>query len=127
MTRKMYKPTKNQERKWDEMSQIEMPTDDELKAQWAKSHHGKVRGWGIGKANFIQSNMTQTREYQTGIWQGRVDFVCGLEYQEKQADANMENASAYNLGYYRGHTECESNMKGFDPASKKRLLSYREN
>lgn len=96
MTRKMYEPTKNQERKWAQFNSIEMPTDEQFKARWAKSHHGKIKGWGIGKRNFISSIMTRSRQYQLGIWQGRVDKARGLDYSERRGDNNT-----YNLGYYR--------------------------
>ncbi len=113
--RKMYQPTKNQERRWAKFSDIAMPTDDLFKARWAKSHHGKVNGWGIGKRNFVLSNMTKTREYQMGLWQGRVDAARGLEYSEER------NENTYNLGYHRGYTRYESNRRGWDAATRQRF------
>jgi len=115
MTRKMYEPTKNQERKWAKFSAPEMPTDEEFKARWAKCHHGKIVGWGMGKRDWILSNMTQTREYQMGIWQGRVDAARGLDYSEER------NENTYNLGYYRGYTDYESNRRGWDRATRERF------
>lgn len=111
MNRKMYEPTKNQERKWAKFNNVEMPTDEEFKARWAKSHHGKERGWGMGKRNWILSSMTQNREYQIGLWQGRVDKACGLPYSEER------NENTYNLGYNRGYTSYESNRRGWDSAT----------
>ena len=108
MERKMYQPTKNQERKWAKFETPEMPTDDEFKAGWARAHGGKTNGWGIGKRDFVLRNMTSTREYQMGIWQGRVDKARGLDYSEER------NENTYNLGYYRGYTEYESNRRGWD-------------
>ncbi len=126
MNRKKYQPTNGQLKQWArlERKRQPMPTDEEFKADWKKAHHGKERGWGIGKNNWVLADMTRTEEYNIGIWQGRVDFVCGLEYQEKLTENDMENATSYNLGYHRGYTECESNMRGFDQVTRDRLLSY---
>jgi len=115
MDRKMYEPTKGNEKKWARYAIAEMPTDEEFKARWAKSHHGKERGWGMGKRNWILSNMTQSREYQMGIWQGRVDRARGLEYSEER------NENTYNLGYHRGYTDYESNRRGWDSATRQRF------
>lgn len=115
MNRKPYQPTKKQEIKWAKFADVEMPTDDEFKAGWAKSHHGKEKGWGIGKRNFVLGQMTQTREYQMGIWQGRVDKARGLEYAEDR------NENTYNLGYHRGYTEYESNRRGWDQGTRDRF------
>jgi len=120
MNQKMYAPTKNQERKWNNYGDPSpMPTDEEFKARWAKSHGGKTRGWGLKKRDWVLSNMTSTRDYQEAIWQGRVDFLQGLDYQ---ADESNENASAYNLGYYRGYVNCMSDLGGFDPGTIGRML-----
>jgi len=115
MTRKMYQPTKNQERKWSEFTAPEMPTDEEFRARWARCHHGVDRGWGMGKRDWVLSNMTQTREYQMGLWQGRVDKARGLDYSEER------NENTYNLGYYRGYTDYESNRRGWDAATRARF------
>lgn len=113
--RKMYEPTKNQLRKWAEFEAPEMPTDEEFKVRWAKSHHGQVRGWGMMKSDFVLSQMTQTQEYQTGIWQGRVDAANGLDYAEER------NENTYNLGYHRGYTNFQSDWRGFDRATQQRF------
>lgn len=115
MDRKMYEPTANQERKWAQFNPPPMPTDDEFKAIWRKTHHGKERGWGIQKRNWILSNMAQSREYQMGLWQGRVDAARGLPYSEER------NENTYNLGYYRGYTEYESNRRGWDRETRARF------
>ena len=115
MERKMYEPTRGNLKKWARFQSIEMPTDDEFKARWAKSHHGKTNGWGMMKRDFILKNMTRSREYQTGLWQGRVDKARGLEYSEER------NESAYNLGYHRGYTEYKSNRRGWDRATRERF------
>ena len=115
MNRKMYQPTKNQERKWAKFDTLEMPTDDEFKARWAKAHHGKARGWGMMKRDFVLSQMTQTREYQMGIWQGRVDAARGLDYSEERSE------NTYNLGYHRGYTGYQSDRRGWDRDTRARF------
>ena len=122
MERKMYEPTKSLERKiarWDAQRAASggncMPTDEEFKARWAKRHGGKTRGWGMAKRDYILSGMTTTREYQIGIWQGRVDKARGLEYSEER------NENVYNLGYYRGYTQYESDRRGWDRATRERF------
>lgn len=115
MSRKMYQPTKNQERKWGKFSAVEMPTDEWFQERWGKDHHGKTRGWGMGKRDFVLSQMTRTREYQMGIWQGRVDVARGLDYGEDR------NENAYNLGYHRGYTNYRSDRRGWDQATRERF------
>lgn len=92
-----------------------MPSDDEFKAQWKKGHHGKVSGWGMGKASFITNRMASNPEYMRGLWQGMVDKASSLEYSEER------NENAYNLGYYRGYTEYESNRKGWDSNTRQQF------
>jgi hypothetical protein len=111
MERKLYRPTENQERKWASFPTPEIPSDDEFKAIWRKVHHGVERGWGIQKRNWILTNMAKTREYQMGIWQGRVDAARGLEYSEER------NENTYNLGYYRGYSDYQSDRHGWDAAT----------
>jgi hypothetical protein len=89
MERKMYEPTDKQNQKWNGFKSIEMPTDDEFKTRWAKSHHRTTRGWGLGKRQWIVGNLSQL----------------GLDYQTPLSDDDGENMNAYNLGYYRGYTE----------------------
>lgn len=112
MDRKMYEPTENQERKWAKFANAEMPSDDEFKTLWAKSHGGKTSGWGMMKRDFVLSQMTQSREYQMGLWQGRVDAARNIEYAEER------NENTYNLGYYRGYTGYQSNRRGWDRATR---------
>lgn len=115
MDRRTYQPTKNQERKWAKFSTVQMPTDDEFKTRWAKAHGGKTRGWGMMKRDYILGNMTQSREYQMGIWQGRVDVARGLDYAEGR------NENTYNLGYYRGYTGYKSDCRGWDTMTRQRF------
>lgn len=110
-----YRASERQERKWAELQVAEMPTDDEFKAVWKRSHHGVERGWGMGKRTWVLSNMTRTREYQMGLWQGRVDAARGMEYSEERND------NTYNLGYHRGYTEYESNRRGWDQPTRDRF------
>jgi hypothetical protein len=111
----MYQPTANQERKWAELAAIEMPSDDEFKARWAKRHGGKTTGWGLAKRDFVLANLKNSREYQMGLWQGRVDAARGLDYSEERSE------NTYNLGYYVGYTEFESNYRGWDRATRERF------
>ena len=117
MDRKMYEPTQSQEKRWARFADVAdgMPTDEEFKARWAKSHHGKVSGWGMGKRDWVLSQMTKTRDYQMGLWQGRVDKARCLDYAEDRDE------NTYNLGYYRGYTEYESNRRGWDQATRERF------
>lgn len=111
MNRKMYEPTKNQERKWSQFDNLEMPSDDDFRTRAKKER----KPWGILKRDYILSQMTQTREYQMGLWQGRVDKARGLDYAEDR------NENTYNLGYYRGYTGYESNRQGWDAATRQRF------
>lgn len=115
MERKLYEPTEKQLAMWAKYVGAEMPSDETFKALWMKRHHGKVAGWGIGKRQWILSNMTSAPEYQRGIWQGRVDVARGLGYSEDR------NENTYNLGYHRGYTEYESNRNGWDAATRQRF------
>jgi hypothetical protein len=105
MDRKMYEPTDKQSKKWNSFKLVVMPSDDEFKARWSRAHHGTVRGWGLGKRQWIINNLSQSRQYNEGIWQARVDALRGLDYQTPLSDDDGQGINAYNLGYYRGYTE----------------------
>jgi hypothetical protein len=107
MDRMMYKPTEKQEEKWSRFTEPTMPTDEEFKALWKKAHHGKEMGWGMIKRDWILGNLEKGREYQMGLWQGRVDAIRGLDYSEERLD------KAYNVGYHRGYLT-------FDPQHARR-------
>lgn len=118
MERKLYTLTEKQIEKCargNNGSLDNMPSDDEFKARWKKAHHGKVTGWGMGKADWIKSQMTMNPDYVRGLWQGMVDKANGLEYSEERSE------NAYNLGYYRGYTEYESNRQGWDANTRQRF------
>lgn len=115
MDRKMYEPTTGNEKKWARYAPVEMPSDAEFKARWSNAHHGKGRGWGIGKRDFVLSQMTLTREYQIGLWQGRVDAARGLDFSEER------NENVYNLGYYRGYNNYASDRRGWDREMRARF------
>lgn len=121
MDRKIYQPTEKQEEKWNALTTVAMPTDDEFKATWKRQHHGKISGWGMGKRNWIVGNMKNCREYQLGLWQARLDIVAGLDYQNEAI--TDENANAYNLGYYRGF---ETTIEHMDPDMLVKLQSQLE-
>lgn len=112
MERKLYTLTEKQIEKAAARPAAEMPSDDEFKAMWKKEHHGKVAGWGMGKAKWIVSNMKHDAEYVRGLWQGAVDAANGLDYSEERSE------NVYNLGYYRGYTEYQSNRRGWDAATR---------
>lgn len=115
MERKIYKPTERQVAKWDEFEKNNLLPSDE----WIKNHCGR-KPWGLVKRNIILSRMTSTRDYQIGIWQARLDKLCGLDYSEER------NEKSYNLGYYRGYTGFDSDWNGLDDNSKNRLLAQQE-
>ena len=115
MERRIYRPTEKQEQRWAAMTQATPPSDDEFKARWKKAHHGKLNGWGIGKRDWIVSNLKNCREYQMGLWQGMVDRARGLDYSEER------NENTYNLGYFRGYTDYESNRRGWDAQTRARF------
>lgn len=114
--RMMYEPTEGNLKKWArfeaERGVVTMPTDEQFQERWKKAHRGRVTGWGLGKRDWIISNLQCRREYQTGLWQGRVDAARGLEYSEERTD------SAYNLGYYRGYMNFDSDWKGMDAVTR---------
>jgi len=110
-----YEPTAGNEKKWARYKTVEMPTDEQFKTRWAKAHHGKVSGWGMMKRDWVLSNMVKTREYQIGLWQGRVDTARELGYSEER------NENTYNLGYNRGYNGYESNRRGWDSATRERF------
>lgn len=115
MARKMYEPTEKQSEKWASYTPTEMPSDEQFKTQWAKSHHGKTTGWGMAKKQWIISSHTSSPDYQRGLWQGRVDAARGLDYSEERSEA------AYNQGYHQGYTGYESNRNGWDAATRQRF------
>lgn len=118
MERKIYQLTAKQIEKHEQSIQsapVAMPADEEFKATWKRQHHGKVTGWGMGKAAWIVNNMKFDAEYTRGLWQGRVDKANGLDYSEERSEKN------YNLGYYRGYTEYESNRKGWDKGTREQF------
>lgn len=123
MERQMYQPTEKQQERWATMTMPEMPSDEQFKTWWKKAHHGKLIGWGMGKRDWIVSELKHTREYQMNLWQGRVDAAQGLDYQG--AEPTDENANAANLGYYRGYTGYKySGMGGWDNESRQRFAQY---
>ena len=126
MERKMYQLTESQKKRFaNKPTQEEIDIrvaqirageyDEELKADWKRRHHGKVTGWGLGKAQLIIDLLQGTIEYQRGLWQGRVDCARGLPYSEERLE------SSYNLGYYRGYDEYKSNRRGWDKATRARF------
>ena len=89
--------------------------DAAMKASWAKRHGGKTRGWGLAKRQLALDTLRNTIDYQQGLWQGRVDKANGLPYCEERLK------SPYNMGYYQGYDEYESNRRGWDSATRARF------
>lgn len=118
--RMMYEPTEKQEAKWAKLTIPEMPSDEMFKELWKTAHHGKLAGWGMGKRDWVVKMLGQTREYQMGLWQGRVDALRGVDYSEDR------NENTYNLGYYRGYSSFESDRKGMDKAQLAEFLAKYE-
>src|SRR4030042_1233979 len=103
MERQIYQPTKKQEEKWFVLS-MPRTSDEQIQETWKKQHHGKLNGWGMLKKQYATQMMQTSREYQIGLWQGKLDRCNNLEYSEER------NENTYNLGYYRGYNE---NIHGY--------------
>lgn len=106
MERQIYQPTKNQIEKWNKFVECkpELPSDEEIKGRWSKSHHGKTTGWGLLKRQLVVEQLKYDADYQLGLWQGKLDRCNGIDYSEER------NEKTYNLGYYRGYNE---NIHGY--------------
>ena len=115
--RQLYEPTKKQVKRWQEYEEkkADIPTDEEFKEQWKRSHHGSEKGWGMGKQQYMISLLRQNPDYELGIGQGRVDAHRGLDYNEERSK------KPYNLGYHLGYTEYASNRRGWDDDTTKRF------
>ncbi len=111
MTRKIFEPTDKQKAKW-VFAEKEMPSDEEFKALWAKKHGGKTNGWGMAKRDWAKTNLAASRDYQIGMWQGRVDAATKIPYNEERKTAS------YNYGYHIGYTEYMEFRKGIDKKTK---------
>jgi hypothetical protein len=75
--------------------------------EWADANKKKLgKRYGIECRNAGADALKGDPEYQRGIWQARIDKARGLEYSEDRLE------SAYNLGYYRGWSNYESDLKG---------------
>ena len=89
----------------------EMPSDGWFKVRAKKER----KPWGILKRNYALEMLKSDPEYQRGLGQGRVDKARGLPYSEERSE------SAYNLGYYRGYTDYESDRRGWDQSTRQRF------
>lgn len=108
MERIIYEPTERQLSNWNFAGNRAptLPTDEQFKMMAKKSR----KPWGLMKRDWIVSNMKSCREYQLGLWQGRVDSATGWGY-DKSVDVDA-NVNSYNLGYYRGYNEYEGRGTG---------------
>lgn len=106
-SRIMYQPREKQIRDWAKLPETAeldpMPTDEEFKARWMRSHGGHERGWGQLKRDWVSvthdNNMRHTRQYKLGLWQGRTDRAHG--WPPTEIDGN----DCYNLGYRLGYSD----------------------
>jgi len=108
MERKLYSLTEKQIAKCAGSQPVQMPSDEDFKARGKKER----KPWGILKRDWAKTHLFTTVEYQQGLWQGRVDRANGLDYSDERP------GSAYNLGYYIGWTNYESNRRGWDAATR---------
>ena len=116
-----FEPTAKQLEKWNALKPAVMPSDDEFKARWKKAHGGKETGWGMSKRDWVGNHasdtLTQTVEYNLGLWQGRVDAARG---EEAQPTPNY-HTDPYDHGYYSGYHGFASFWKGFDSAARQQF------
>lgn len=127
MERKLYSLTEKQTEKAERAiaNPVQMPSDETFKARGKKER----KPWGILKRDWVKANMSTTADYQQGLWQGMVDKANGVEYSLDALSAssrqNIEerNDSTYNMGYYIGWNNYESNRKGWDSATTARFDS----
>lgn len=102
MSRVMYQLTEKQIekcRKEAEFAQNRRDRADANKEKLGKKYGLECRAAG---ADALKGDV----EYQRGIWQARIDKANGLEYSEERLE------SAYNLGYYRGWSNYDSDKRG---------------
>ncbi|HSW63400.1 MAG TPA: hypothetical protein VLH56_08830 [Dissulfurispiraceae bacterium] len=115
-----YEPTAKQLEKWS-AKPPEMPSDDEFKTRWMKAHNGKVTGWGMGKRDWValhaNDHLTQTVDYNLGLWQGRVDAARG---ETAQPTPNY-HTNPYDHGYYSGYNSFASFWQGFDKNARQQF------
>ena len=113
MERQIFEPTAEQITSWEKKCSRNapglMPSDDEFRARGKKGR----KPWGLLKRDWILNEMKFHPEYLRGVWQGRVDAARGLGYSEER------NENTYNLGYYRGYTDYESNRRGWDENTRR--------
>lgn len=102
MTRKIYTLTETDLQKCKRNTDIAARMRSEADAN--KEKLGKR--YGLKCRDAATAALKGNTEYLRGMWQGRIDFANGLKYSEER------NESAYNLGYYRGYTDCERDIRG---------------
>jgi hypothetical protein len=117
-----YQPTQKQISKWSAPGTFEMPADDWFKNPENRTRKNRNTPWGLVKRDWLSASRDakNSYEYQMGIWQGRVDAVRGMDYSEER------NEKTYNIGYYRGYTNLQSDLRGMDAETRNRLMEYAE-
>lgn len=114
-----YELSFNDLKKIEQRKNFVMPSDEEIKAIWTKAHHGKLAGWGMQKRAYVLESLKGNAEYMLGLGQGRVDAANGETYAtKKETDEMAPHANAFNLGYYRGYVDYESNRSGWDKPTR---------
>ena len=102
MTRKLYTLTQKDLAKAAKLAGFAADRKERTEAN--PSGHKKVQAAKRRAAS--EDALKGDPEYHRGIWQARIDRANGLTYSEERND------SAYNLGYYRGWTNYETDLKG---------------
>ncbi len=82
-----------------------IPTDAEIKAKMKAEKCRKP--FGLYKRDLALRALRWTRDYQLGLWQGRVDCARGLDYSDERPN------EGYNLGYHEGYTRYQSDRRGW--------------
>lgn len=102
MERKMYRLTEKDLAKCAQIAQTAA-----LKRQHADTNKVRLgKKYGLECRDAALYALKGNPEYMRGIWQARIDRANGLDYSEER------NEGAYNLGYYRGWTNYESDLGG---------------
>lgn len=103
MERRIYQPTEKVARL---PVAVALPADEAIKAI---ARTGHKRPWGLVKRDLALRALRGCRDYNLGLWQGRVDAARGTGYSDERF------AEAYNLGYHEGYANYESHRGGWHP------------
>jgi hypothetical protein len=104
MNRRIYRLSDREIQKTKTVEQIAAAYNQTREYWTARGLSGSRLGLKMRDAKL--SNMKYDPEYLRGIGQGRLDRATGMDYSEERND------SAYNLGYYRGYSNYQSDLRG---------------